>query len=580
MSASRAGRIALAIVVSLTLVMGMLPATAAADQPAKPSSMAAAGDSITRGFNLCIFPFTDCVARSWSTGSNSTVNSHARRLGITGSAFNDARSGSKMIDLPGQATTVASRNVGYVTVLMGGNDVCTETEGAMTSPGTYEAQFRQAMNKFTVDPTPPLVYVVSIPNVKVLWEILKDSSSARSAWNSYGTCQSLLANPLSTAQVDVDRRERVKQRNMELNQRLRAACAAYSFCRFDGEAAFGTAFVPSDVSTRDYFHPSEAGQAKLAAVSYDNGYWGTKAPNLPPAPDFTVSCPTTRCTFTDATTDADVTAWSWNFDVGIPAGATSVQRNPVHTYPAPGTYSVTMHAIDALGATASVTKQVTVADGGSETTEPAPVGDLVATGGDGKVDLAWTANSTDADVAGYRVRRGDAAAGPYATISGDGLVTATTYTDTSVTNGTTYHYVVSVVDTSGNESDPSNVASATPVSAGGSTTSTIRVSDLDNVSAPGKGQSWTAEVAITIVNGNGQSAVGAAVTGNWTSGGSSSCTTGTGGLCTVSVSLNAKKTSSTTFSIEDVVLAGHQYTPGANSDGDGDSDGTSILIQR
>ena len=45
-----------------------------------PSSMASTGDSITRAFNDCSFPFVDCPAASWSTGTSSAVNSHYRRI--------------------------------------------------------------------------------------------------------------------------------------------------------------------------------------------------------------------------------------------------------------------------------------------------------------------------------------------------------------------------------------------------------------------------------------------------------------------------------------------------------------------
>ncbi len=38
-------------------------------------------------------------------------------------------------------------------------------------------------------------------------------------------------------------------------------------CHFDGYAIFETPFQTGDVNTRDYFHLSLAGQAKLAAVS-------------------------------------------------------------------------------------------------------------------------------------------------------------------------------------------------------------------------------------------------------------------------------------------------------------------------
>ena len=87
-------------------------------------------------------------------------------------------------------------------------------------------------------------------------------------------CQSLLARPNSMEQEDVDRRARVRQRNIDFNQQLQEVCATFTTCRYDGGAVFSTPFSTSDVSTRDYFHPSAAGQAKLASVSWAAGYWG------------------------------------------------------------------------------------------------------------------------------------------------------------------------------------------------------------------------------------------------------------------------------------------------------------------
>ena len=39
-------------------------------------------------------------------------------------------------------------------------------------------------------------------------------------------------------------------------------------CRFDDNAVYNTTFTLTDISKVDYFHPSVAGQAKLAAVAY------------------------------------------------------------------------------------------------------------------------------------------------------------------------------------------------------------------------------------------------------------------------------------------------------------------------
>ena len=244
-----------------------------------PRSMASTGDSITRAYNTGFFPYIDNPSASWSTGTSSAVRSHytrllARKPAISGHVYNDAKSGAKMIDLAGQLTTAGTQRVDYVTVLMGGNDVCTSSEATMTSVATFRSQFTVAMQTITSNSPSTRVYVVSIPNVYNLWSVLKDNFTARAVWALFGVCQSMLANPESTAQADIDRRARVLQRDIDFNATLQAVCALYIQCRFDGYAVFNTTFVASDITSRDYFHPSTAGQAKLAAVTWSAGYWG------------------------------------------------------------------------------------------------------------------------------------------------------------------------------------------------------------------------------------------------------------------------------------------------------------------
>ena len=272
----RARSLAIALAVAFAILTSSVASASAT--PPLPRSMASTGDSITRAYNTGWLPYSDNPSASWSTGTNSTVRSHYTRLLalqplISGHAWNDAKSGAKMTELAGQMTTAAGQHVEYVTLLMGGNDVCTSSESTMTSVSNFRTQFSNAMNVITSSPT-TLVYVASLPNVSNLWSVLKNNSSARSVWSLFGVCQSMLKNPLSTAQADVDRRARVLQREVDINTVLQQICAVYSQCRYDGGAVFGTSFTASDVTTRDYFHPSIAGQAKLAAVSWAAGYWG------------------------------------------------------------------------------------------------------------------------------------------------------------------------------------------------------------------------------------------------------------------------------------------------------------------
>jgi lysophospholipase L1-like esterase len=259
----------------LTLVAAAVAALAfaGASAAAYPSSMASTGDSITRAFNDCFFPFVDCPSASWSTGTNTTVNSHYRRIlaanpAIAGRNYNFAVTGADMADLNGQAQRVVTQSVEYVTILMGANDVCASSEAGMTPVATFRAQFQQAMTTLTTGLPGARVFVASIPDVHRLWAIYRDSFAARTVWTLAGICQSMLANAGSNAPADVARRERVRQRNIDYNTQLAEVCAVYFLCRFDANAVFNTQFVRSDVSSRDYFHPSVAGQARLASVTW------------------------------------------------------------------------------------------------------------------------------------------------------------------------------------------------------------------------------------------------------------------------------------------------------------------------
>jgi pectate lyase/pectin methylesterase-like acyl-CoA thioesterase len=90
----------------------------------------------------------------------------------------------------------------------------------------------------------------------------------------------------------------------------------------------------------------------------------------------------------------------------------------------------------------------------AESSIPAPTA-LSAVGSDGKVDLKW--NAMDG-AESYNVKRSLAHGGPYTQIEN---VTTPNYTDTSVTNGNTYHYVVSAITTAG-ESENSIESVGTP----------------------------------------------------------------------------------------------------------------------
>ena len=163
--------------------------------------------------------------------------------------------------------------MGYVTLLIGANDACTTSESSMTSVATFRGQIDAALTTLHNGLPSAQVFVMSIPDIKRLWFIGKDSGNARFFWSLGGICQSMLANPTSTAQADVDRRNRVRQRVIDYNTQLAQACAAYGTnCLFDNNAVFNYQFVLSQVSGWDYFHPNREGQRVLASVTWANGF--------------------------------------------------------------------------------------------------------------------------------------------------------------------------------------------------------------------------------------------------------------------------------------------------------------------
>jgi hypothetical protein len=95
--------------------------------------------------------------------------------------------------------------------------------------------------------------------------------------------------------------------------------------------------------------------------------------------------------------------------------------------------------------------------GGTVTIPAAPTG-VTAAPGNAQVVIAWTASS---GATSYHVKRGTASAGPFTQISAP---TTTTFTDASVTNGGTYFYVVSALNSAGESADstPASTKPAAP----------------------------------------------------------------------------------------------------------------------
>jgi lysophospholipase L1-like esterase len=235
-----------------------------------PASMAAVGDSITRGFDACGI-LKDCPDVSWATGSSTQVDSLAvRLLGKAKAAersWNYAVSGARMADLPAQMAQAASRRPALVTVMVGANDACRDSTAAMTSVSDFRSGFEDALSVLRKTAPKAQVYVASVPNLKRLWSEGRANPLGKQVWK-LGVCPSMLADADALDAAATERRDTVQERVEAYNAVLKQVCAKDERCRYDGGAVYEYRFGTDQVSHWDWFHPSVNGQARLAEIAY------------------------------------------------------------------------------------------------------------------------------------------------------------------------------------------------------------------------------------------------------------------------------------------------------------------------
>jgi lysophospholipase L1-like esterase len=236
----------------------------------KPASIAAVGDSITRGFDACSV-LADCPEASWATGGDPAVRSLASRLlgpaGAAGRSWNFARTGARMADLPHQMGQAAQQRPELVTVMTGANDACRASASAMTPVAEFRADFERGMERLRSVLPATQVYVSSVPDLMRLWETGRASPLAQQVWK-LGICPSMLAEPEAVDKAAVARRAAVRARVVAYNKALREVCGRDPLCRYDGDAVFSYPFTAAQLSRWDWFHPGRDGQARLAELAH------------------------------------------------------------------------------------------------------------------------------------------------------------------------------------------------------------------------------------------------------------------------------------------------------------------------
>ena len=210
--------------------------------------------------------------------------------------------------------------------------------------------------------------------------------------------------------------------------------------------------------TKYYYVVSSYDSAGQSANSAEASATPTAAPAIPSAPSgLQAAAGNTQVALTWNSTNG---ATSYNVKRATTAGgpytivASPTANSFTNTGLTNGTnYFYVVSAVNSGGESANST-EVSATPKASITPPAAPTG-LTATAGNAQVSLSWAAST---GATSYHVKRGTANGGPYTQVTAP---TATSFTDTGLTNGTTYYYVVSALNAAG-ESANSTQASATP----------------------------------------------------------------------------------------------------------------------
>jgi fibronectin type 3 domain-containing protein len=136
-------------------------------------------------------------------------------------------------------------------------------------------------------------------------------------------------------------------------------------------------------------------------------------------------------------------------------------------------YFYVVSGVDSAGESAN-SNEVSVTPEAPQQAPPTPT-NLAAIAGNAQVALTWSAST---GATSYQVKRSTTGGSGYSTV---GSPTATNYTDTSVTNGTTYYYVVAAVNSAGDSANSSQV-SATPAAPTANVTITVNPATAHTIS--------------------------------------------------------------------------------------------------
>jgi lysophospholipase L1-like esterase len=236
-----------------------------------PFTLAALGDSITTAFNAD--GPADNPTLSFATGEApcGRVRSHLVRVRealptLDVRALNVAVSGARAAALPEQARRVAASRPDYATILIGANDAPQWLFGGgdLASAATsFAGHVREAIGTLVAANARVMILLLAVPDQSRVLDLALEQDGGDLARLAARLPPSLRTG-LAAAYA---------QRHARLNATLAAVAR-----EFPGPVRFADAiarvrFAATHLSQRDRYHPSVAGQALLAELSWQQGFF-------------------------------------------------------------------------------------------------------------------------------------------------------------------------------------------------------------------------------------------------------------------------------------------------------------------
>lgn len=210
---------------------------------------------------------------NWSTGTSTrgAVVSHFHKLqeilDQTVKAVNVAQAGATSNNLDEQVTELIKHNPDYVTLLIGGNDVCSWPVNHEERLKQFTHEIETTIQKLISHNPEVKILLVPVPDMKHLWE-LNANGSCQWLWDLFDICPSLLSS--SSSESD---RTKFKGRLDDLNKSLEFIALMFKdHVRFDADLA-NYKFKQEDISKKDCFHPSLIGQNNISELTWKNSWY-------------------------------------------------------------------------------------------------------------------------------------------------------------------------------------------------------------------------------------------------------------------------------------------------------------------